>query len=423
MTGGCAVAAAGALSVERHGGERVAGEGATRRWPIVRAQGKRSNSGGISRSAMRPSPRGGAGATDQRRGAARGLAEDELRGRCQLVRHGANGRLHDAAVGIGLAAQVLERRDPAHADRDVDDAPAPRPPEAVRDDHRDVGAEPLAQPASDGVRRGVGVLRQQRHDVARSRSDVGGIDAAVGADEAVRGHGDDDATVHADDAPRLLEHHLHLARIAVPARPELDGLGARDDRAQVDDRALRLGDDLLGHDEDVVCAERERPRACVPAASTRIAGRSSPGWISGMPSSATTSTRAPEPASAGTDHLGRELLEQEQVVGRVEVDRQRRLELRRTARRRRRRPRHGRRGESPPNANAIGSRAGRSSSAFVPRPWRSGTRATRARARRRRPPAAPRAPRARPAAGRSGGRARRSRRRRPRRRGPRRARR
>ena len=42
----------------------------------------------------------------------------------------------DPAVGVGLAAEVLERQDPGHAERDVDDAPAPRPPEAVRDDDR-----------------------------------------------------------------------------------------------------------------------------------------------------------------------------------------------------------------------------------------------------------------------------------------------
>ena len=33
-------------------------------------------------------------------------------------------------------------RMPGHAERDVDDAPAPRPPEAVRDDDREVDAEP-----------------------------------------------------------------------------------------------------------------------------------------------------------------------------------------------------------------------------------------------------------------------------------------
>ena len=84
-----------------------------------------------------------------------------------------------------------------------------------------------------------------------SGRDVRGIDAAVGADEAVARARDDHAALHAHDGRRLAQHDLDLARIAVPALGEGDRLRARRDRAQVDDRALGLGDDLLGHDEHV----------------------------------------------------------------------------------------------------------------------------------------------------------------------------
>ena len=82
----------------------------------------------------------------------------------------------------------------------------------------------------DRARGRVRVARQQGHDRARAGPDVRGVDAAVGADEPVRGLGDHDAVVHAHDAPGLAQHDLDLARIAVPALGELDRLGPRLDR-------------------------------------------------------------------------------------------------------------------------------------------------------------------------------------------------
>ena len=103
------------------------------------------------------------------------------------------------------------------------------------------------------TRRGHG---QQGDDRTRGRPDVGGIDAAVGAHEPVSGLGDDDAVRHADDALRLAQDDLDLARVAIPALGEGDRLRSRLDVGQVDDGALGLGDDLLGHDQDVGLGER-----------------------------------------------------------------------------------------------------------------------------------------------------------------------
>jgi hypothetical protein len=91
------------------------------------------------------------------------------------------------------------------------------------------------------------------------RPDVGRVDPAVGADEAVLGLGDQDAVRHPYDAPRFAQDDLDLARIAIPALGEGDGLGPRLDRVEIDDRTLRLGDDLLGDDEDIVGPERHDP--------------------------------------------------------------------------------------------------------------------------------------------------------------------
>ena len=58
-------------------------------------------------------------------------------------------------------------------------------------------------------------------------------------------------------ADRLVQDDLDLARVAVPGARPLDRLGRGRDRPQVDDGALGLGHDLLGHDEDVAGLQRQ----------------------------------------------------------------------------------------------------------------------------------------------------------------------
>src|SRR5256885_12491020 len=60
-----------------------------------------------------------------------------------LVGQRENGRLELAAGGGALAEVALERRDAAHADRDVRQALAPRPAERVGDDDGHVSARAL----------------------------------------------------------------------------------------------------------------------------------------------------------------------------------------------------------------------------------------------------------------------------------------
>ena len=157
-----------------------------------------------------------------------------------------------------------------------------------------------------------GSLREQRHDRPGRRPDIGGVDPAVGADEAVMGLGDDHAIGHPDDPLGLAQHDLDLARIAVVPPREFLGDRARLDGREVDDRALGLRDDLLGDDQRVVVAQREDVARCREGVGDQ-AGRSSPGTISPRPSIAIASIRS------ATDRLRGLLLVEQQVVGRVEV--------------------------------------------------------------------------------------------------------
>ena len=180
--------------------------------------------------------------------------------------------------------------------------------------------------------RRIGVVRQQRDDRARPGPDVRGVDAAVRAHEAVRRLGDEHAVGHPHDPPRLAQHDLDLAGVAVAALGELDRLGSRLDGRQVDDRALGLGDDLLGHDEHVVVAQRqERPWRRRERRRAISAGRSSPGTISGE---AVDRDDLEPGASAATSASRSSSLDEQQVVGRVEVEGQRSVELDDSRRRR-----------------------------------------------------------------------------------------
>ena len=176
---------------------------------------------------------------------------------------------------------------------------------------------------------------------------------------------------------------------------------------EVDDRALGLRDDLLGDDEDVVGAEREDAWRSPRSRRRSAPPRSSPATISGIPASAMASTRPSlgrgrrrpsrsvsrrrgpasrstggrlsrhRPAVARPRRWPRLRLREEQVVGRVEVERERPAEDDEPGV-------DGRAAASwaialsPPKHRSIAS-GGAISRAFVPRPWRSGTSATSGR--------------------------------------------
>jgi hypothetical protein len=125
---------------------------------------------------------------------------------------------------------------------------APRATERVGDHHGDARTQRRAQAA----RRPVGVLGQQDH---RPRPGVRGVDAGVGAHEAVAGAADEHAALGAEDLGRLVEHDLHVARVLAVTGGELDGPLAGLHAGEVDDAALGLGDRLVGDDEHVAFAD------------------------------------------------------------------------------------------------------------------------------------------------------------------------
>ena len=133
--------------------------------------------------------------------------------------------------------------------------------------------------------------------------------------------------VHADDAARLAQDDLDLAGVAVAALGELDRLGAGLDGGQVDDGALGLRHDLLGDDEHVIVGERQRARRPLDrVADERRRGRRRCG-SRGCPSSARTRDRRVGVSRHRGRSGARVDFDEDEVVGRVEVDGERAIEL------------------------------------------------------------------------------------------------
>src|SRR5207248_4644332 len=149
-----------------------------------------------------------------------------------LVDHGDLGGLQGAAAGVGRTPEVDDGSDARAAEGDVDEAAAPGAAEGVGydDGHPPTGTGLDGIP--DVAGRPVGVDGQQG---GHSLVDVRDVDAGVGADEAVRGLGDQQLVAAAQDA-----HRLPL--------DEPEAIVVVDDLFQT---TLCLRDDLLGDHDHV----------------------------------------------------------------------------------------------------------------------------------------------------------------------------
>ena len=132
----------------------------------TRGRGHRNRSSWGGRTSWRtePSPNhDGVEAAHDRHGNARRLAHHELGGRRDLVGDRDLGDHERAPERVGRVAQVDDRGDAAHTDRDVGETLAPRPAERVGHDRRATSTpDPGAQRVADVLGRAVGVDRQQR---------------------------------------------------------------------------------------------------------------------------------------------------------------------------------------------------------------------------------------------------------------------
>ena len=158
------------------------------------------------------------------------------------------------AFGVDLSDVGADWVHAADADGDVGQSVAPGATEGVGDDYGDIDLASGDEAAADFKGGGGGIDGQERDGFAAA--DVGLVDAGVGADPAVAGFGEDEASRHADDALRLAEDQFDRACVLFPVIGPVLGEPAGADVVEADDAALGLGDDLLGDEEDVAGFER-----------------------------------------------------------------------------------------------------------------------------------------------------------------------
>ena len=162
------------------------------------------------------------------------------------------------AVHVGRADVVAHRQHAGDADRDVRLAVPPRAAEGVGHDHRDLDAEALARSDAHDLAGGVGIDGEQRDEVFAA--DVGGVDAGVGALEAVPRLRDQHPADLPDHARRLAQHRLHQAGVLIHAAGVVEREGAWLEVVEGDDAPLRLGDDALRDHDDVAVLDRRALR-------------------------------------------------------------------------------------------------------------------------------------------------------------------
>ena len=138
----------------------------------------------------------------------------------------------------------------------------------------------------------------------------------------MRGLGDEHAVLHPDHASGLAQDDLDLARVAVEALGELDRLPPGSDGRQVDDGALGLRHDLLGDDQHVLAGQRQR----AGRALDRIADEDAE--VVALADLGDPVERQDRiDASADTEALRLGGFDEDEVLGRIEVDRQRAADL------------------------------------------------------------------------------------------------
>ena len=80
------------------------------------------------------------------------------------------------------------------------------------------------------------------------------VDSRIGADKAMMSFRDE-YLIAADNAPRLIQDHLHGTRIFFEPRGDRESLWRRFDACQANEGAFSLGNNFLGDDEDVAILE------------------------------------------------------------------------------------------------------------------------------------------------------------------------
>jgi hypothetical protein len=157
-----------------------------------------------------------------------------------------------AAVQIGRATQIHQRRQAGGTNRNAAGAAPPGTAKAVADDHSDRHAEPLRQTRPQYRGAAVRINRQQQGSLrVVGRCQIGLVNTCIRHHQAEPMLDDQDTRPCAHDAHRFRQDQFNEARIFLDLAGEFDRLRRGHDGRKIDDAPFGLGYDLLRKHKDV----------------------------------------------------------------------------------------------------------------------------------------------------------------------------
>jgi hypothetical protein len=125
----------------------------------------------------------------------------------------------------------------------------------IGDNHCYIEPKALTQSLPNRPCRRIGVWREYGHYLCAL--DIRLIDAGIGTNKAVMRFGNKNPTVHFDNAARLLQHDLDMARIFPPLPRETFSERRGRDVLEDNEMALCLGHHLLGDHQNISRLQRQ----------------------------------------------------------------------------------------------------------------------------------------------------------------------
>src|SRR5215471_19006257 len=147
------------------------------------------------------------------------------------------------SVGVLAATKINKGGNSTDSNGHIHQTFAPCPAKRIR--NNDTASEKTCEIASRAVR----ILRKQRDSL--QPIDIGLIDARIRTNETVTRFGYQDFTTQTYDPPRFAKNELDEPRIFRHSSPNRPALRRRLNTREVNDPALRLGNNLLCYCQNV----------------------------------------------------------------------------------------------------------------------------------------------------------------------------
>src|SRR5580704_3505424 len=176
------------------------------------------------------------------------------------------------AVRIVISTIIVQRLHSGNSNRNLGETFAPGTPETISDDDWDRKVQAFFKFAMELSCGTVRIFGKQKRVTAAI--DIRGIYPAIGADQAMAGFRDQNSTFASHYSLTLCESNFRYSRVEIVTACPSAGTRRGLDFVEGSELAFRLGYDLMFHDEDVACSQRQlrMPESLEKFARQRVSG-------------------------------------------------------------------------------------------------------------------------------------------------------